>query len=50
MTPNERFDEDVKRDVESRVREGVKALLKRIRSDTKPTHFETLTRAARRFI
>jgi hypothetical protein len=27
LTPNERFDQDVKRDVEARVREGVKAVL-----------------------
>jgi len=30
LTPNERFDQDLKQDVETRVREGVRAVLEEI--------------------
>ena len=40
MTPNERFDQDVKRDVQARVREGVKALLEEVLEEEMTEHLE----------
>ncbi len=38
MTPNERFDQDLKRDVEARVREGVKAVLEEVLQEEMTEH------------
>ena len=40
MTPNERFDQDVKRDVQARVREGVKAVLEEVLEEEMTEHLE----------
>ena len=40
MIPNERFDQDVKRDVEARVREGVKAVLEEVLQEEMTEHLE----------
>ena len=40
MTPNERFDQDIKRDVEARVREGVKAVLEEVLQEEMTEHLE----------
>ena len=40
MTPNERFDQDVKRDVQARVREGVKAILEEVLEEEMTAHLE----------
>ncbi len=40
MTPNERFDQDVKRDMEARVREGVKAVLEEVLQEEMTGHLE----------
>ena len=40
MTPNERFDQDVKRDVEARVREGVKAVLEEVLQEEMTEHLQ----------
>ena len=40
MTPNERFDQDLKRDVEARVREGVKAVLEEVLEEEMTEHLE----------
>jgi putative transposase len=40
LTPNERFDQDVKRDVEARVREGVKAVLEEVLQEEMTEHLE----------
>jgi putative transposase len=40
LTPNERFDQDVKRDVEARVREGVKAVLEEVLEEEMTEHLE----------
>ncbi len=38
MTPNERFERDVKRDVQARVREGVKAVLEEVLEEEMTEH------------
>jgi len=40
LTPNERFDQDVKRDVQARVREGVKAVLEEVLEEEMTEHLE----------
>jgi putative transposase len=40
LTPNERFDQDVKRDVQARVREGVKAVLEEVLEEEMTDHLE----------
>jgi len=40
LTPNERFDQDVKRHVEARVREGVKAVLEEVLQEEMTEHLE----------
>ena len=40
MTPNERFDQDVRRDVQARVREGVKAVLEEVLEEEMSEHLE----------
>jgi putative transposase len=40
LIPNERFDQDVKRDVEARVREGVKAVLEEVLQEEMTEHLE----------
>ncbi len=40
MTPNERFEQDVKRDVQARVREGVKAVLEEVLQKEMTEHLE----------
>jgi len=40
LTPNERFDQDVKRDVQARVREGVKAVLEAVLEEEMTEHLE----------
>ena len=40
LTPNERFDQDVKRDVEARVREGVKAVLEEVLQEEMTEHLQ----------
>ena len=40
MTPNERFDQDVKHDVESRIREGVKTVLEEVLQEEMTEHLE----------
>ncbi len=40
MTPNERFDQDVKRDVEARVREGVKAVPEEVLREEMTEHLD----------
>lgn len=40
MTPNERFDQDVKHDVESRIREGVKTVLEEVLQEEMSEHLE----------
>ncbi|MDP8974486.1 MAG: IS256 family transposase [Actinomycetota bacterium] len=40
MTPNERFDQDLKRDVEARVREGVKAVLEEVLQEEMTEHLQ----------
>ena len=40
MTPNERFNRDLKRDVEARVREGVKAVLEEVLQEEMTEHLE----------
>ncbi len=40
MTPNEWFDQDVKRDVQARVREGVKAVLEEVLEEEMSEHLE----------
>jgi len=40
LTPNERFDQDVKRDVQARVREGVKAVLEEVLEEEMAEHLE----------
>ena len=40
MIPNERFDQDVKRDVEARIREGVKAVLEEVLQEEMTEHLE----------
>jgi putative transposase len=40
LTPNERFDQDAKRDVEARVREGVKAVLEEVLQEEMTEHLE----------
>ncbi len=40
MTPNERFDQDIKRDVETRVREGVKAVLEEVLEEEMAEHLK----------
>ncbi|MCA1740793.1 MAG: IS256 family transposase, partial [Actinobacteria bacterium] len=40
MTPNERFDQDLKCDVEARVREGVKAVLEEVLQEEMTEHLE----------
>ena len=40
MTPKERFDPDLKRDVEARVREGVKAVLEEVLQEEMTEHLE----------
>ena len=37
MTPNERFDQDVRRNVEARVRQGMKAVLEEILQEEMPS-------------
>ncbi len=41
LTPNERFDKDLKRDVEARVREGVKAVLEEVLQEEMTEHLNT---------
>jgi len=40
LTPNERFDQDVKHDVESRIREGVKTVLEEVLQEEMTEHLE----------
>ena len=40
MTPNERFEHDVKQDVQARVREGVKAILEEVLEEEMTEHLE----------
>jgi transposase-like protein len=40
LTPNERFDQDVKRDEQARVREGVKAVLEEVLEGEMTEHLE----------
>ena len=40
MTPNEKFDHEVKRDVQARVREGVKAVLEEVLEEEMSEHLE----------
>ena len=40
MTPNERFDQDVKHDVQSRIREGVKTVLEEVLQEEMSEHLE----------
>lgn len=40
MTPNERFDQDIKRDVEARVRQGIKVVLEEVLQDEMTQHLE----------
>jgi putative transposase len=40
LTPNERFEHDVKRDVQARVREGVKAVLEEILQEEMTEHLK----------
>jgi putative transposase len=40
LTPNERFDQDLKRDIEARVREGVKAVLEEVLQEEMTEHLE----------
>jgi putative transposase len=40
LTPNERFDQDVKHDVESRIREGVKTVLEEVLQEEMSEHLE----------
>ena len=40
MTANERFDQDLKRDVDARVREGVKAVLEEVLREEMTEHLE----------
>ena len=40
MTPNERFDQDVKHDVQSRIREGVKTVLEEVLQEEMTEHLE----------
>jgi putative transposase len=40
LTPNERFDRDVRRDVQARVREGVKAVLEEVLEEEMTEHLE----------
>jgi putative transposase len=40
LTPNERFDQDVKHDVESRIREGVKTVLEEVLQEAMTEHLE----------
>ena len=40
MTPNEQFEQDVKRDVQARVREGVKAVLEEVLQEEMSEHLE----------
>ncbi len=40
LTPNERFDQELKRDVEARVREGVKAVLEEVLEEEMTEHLE----------
>ena len=40
MTPDERFDQDVKHDVESRIREGVKTVLEEVLQEEMTEHLE----------
>jgi putative transposase len=40
LTPNERFDQDVKHDVESRIREGVKTVLEEILQEEMTEHLQ----------
>lgn len=40
LTPNERFDQDVKRDVQARVREGVKAVFEEVLEEEMTEHLE----------
>ncbi len=40
LTPNERFDQDLKRDVEARVQEGVKAVLEEVLQEEMTEHLQ----------
>jgi transposase-like protein len=40
FTPNKRFDQDIERDVQARVREGVKAILEEVLQEEKNEHLE----------
>ena len=40
MTPNKRFDQDIKRDVQARVREGVKAVLEEVLQEEMTEHLK----------